>query len=234
MREKGSPHRWRAGAERRRFPLAPLFPLLTCLHHAPANALRTIGLGLARAHVIGLEPVRANESSISLDRGVALPHAPLLAVTPRGFVLGGHGDEEPSTGWAGRALASPRIGARGLNGRRPRGGGARNIRLNRLAHSVVACRDGSRQHSVFSVASVGAETDQSCGLFQKLPGIICHQISTSDRTHARTGPDTPQAQARDHTRNTDTRKHTHSKQNHLLYEKSKRCRGPRALTPPTI
>ena len=31
------------------------------------------------------------------------------------------------------------------------------------------------------------------------------EISTSDRTHARTGPNTPQAQARDHTWNTDTR-----------------------------
>ena len=174
MREKGSPHRWRAGAERRRFPLAPLFPLLTCLHHAPANALRTIGLGLARAHEIGLEPVRANESSISLDRGVALPHAPLLAITPRGFVLGGHGDEEPSTGWAGRALASPRIRARGLNGRRPRGGGARNIRLDRLAHSMVACvGTGSRQHSV----SVGTETEPKLWTVSKVAWNI-FKIST--------------------------------------------------------
>ena len=48
------------------------------------------------------------------------------------------------------------------------------------------------------------------------------QISTSDRTHARTGPDTPHAQAQDHTRNTDTRKahtpnrpHSHTHTCHL-------------------
>ena len=37
---------------------------------------------------------------------------------------------------------------------------------------------------------------------------MSHQISTSDRTHARTGPETPQAEAQSHTQNSNTRTHT--------------------------
>ena len=36
----------------------------------------------------------------------------------------------------------------------------------------------------------------------------CSQISTSDRTHARTGPETPRAEVQSHTQNSNTRTHT--------------------------
>ena len=66
------------------------------------------------------------------------------------------------------------------------------------------------------------------------------QISTSDRTHARTGPNTPQAQARDHTRNTDTRRahtpnrrltHTHTAHLAIGERCQKRHRHPHTQPP---
>jgi hypothetical protein len=55
------------------------------------------------------------------------------------------------------------------------------------------------------------------------------QISTSesDRTHARTGPDTPQAQAHDHTLNTVSHERTPNRQTLLTHTRTHLAIGER-------
>ena len=52
--------------------------------------------------------------------------------------------------------------------------------------------------------------------------LFAHQISTADRTHARTGPDTQRAQAHNHTQNSNSR--THPRQT-LRAKKTKQALG---------
>ena len=71
----------------------------------------------------------------------------------------------------------------------PRAKSSQELKTSRVTSSLITC-----------TVQVGAH-------------LVMHQISTADRTHARTGPDTQRAQAHHHTQNSKSRTHTNSQTN---------------------
>ena len=103
------------------------------------------------------------------------------------------------------------IGARLTNASRPRQNAGRTLNAENCTASAKIAFPGG-PGSGFSRGFLGwgpnSQHDGKMYLFISAPLNFTLQISTSDRTHARTGPETPQAEAQSHTQNSNTRTHT--------------------------